>query len=97
MCGRFALTHETEIIIRHFGTSDLPPIVPRYNIAPSQSVLSIRSSSEGRRWCWLRWGLIPSWSKDTSIGNKLINAKAETLTEKPSFRNALKKRRCLMK
>ena len=96
MCGRFALTHGTQLIVEHFGISNLPPIVARYNIAPSQSILSLRSSPEGMQWCWLRWGLIPSWSKDPVIGHKLINGKAETLSQKPSFRSALKKRRCLI-
>ncbi len=96
MCGRFALTHETELIIRHFETNNLPSILPRYNVAPSQSILALHKGTKGRQWSFLKWGLIPSWSKDSDIGNKLINAKAETLREKPSFREALKKRRCLI-
>ncbi len=62
-----------------------------------QSILSLRSSAEGKQWSWLRWGLIPSGSLGPAIGNKLINAKAETLSEKPSFRSALRKRRCLIR
>src|ERR1017187_1557133 len=68
---------------------------PRYNIAPTQAVIVV--GDDGKRYLrQMRWGLIPSWAKDASIGNKLINARAETLAEKPSFRNALKKRRCII-
>lgn len=68
---------------------------PRYNVAPGQPVLAVLDA-ESRKAEWLRWGLIPSWAKDASIGNRLINARAETLTEKPSFRDAFHKRRCLI-
>lgn len=68
---------------------------PRYNVAPSQPVLAATDATTHQAE-WLRWGLIPSWAKDAAIGNKLINARAETLTEKPSFRNAFKERRCLI-
>ena len=68
---------------------------PRYNIAPTQAVIVV--GDDGKRYMKLmRWGLIPAWAKDASIGNKLINARAETLAEKPAFRNALKKRRCII-
>jgi putative SOS response-associated peptidase YedK len=68
---------------------------PRYNVAPSQPVLAVTDAATHKAE-WLRWGLIPSWAKDASIGNRLINARAETLTEKPSFRDAFHKRRCLI-
>lgn len=70
-------------------------ILPRYNIAPSQDVVAIVNDGN-RRLVSFRWGLIPSWAKDPIIGNKMINARAETLTQKVSFKNALKKRRCLI-
>jgi putative SOS response-associated peptidase YedK len=69
---------------------------PRYNIAPAQSVLTIIDDEGGHRAGLLRWGLIPAWAKDPTIGNRMINARAETVAEKPSFRRALQKRRCLV-
>jgi putative SOS response-associated peptidase YedK len=95
MCGRFSLTQSAEIIAQTFQLLEVPPNSPRYNIAPTQPVATIRQNP-GRQFQWMRWGLIPSWAKDLSIGNKLINARAETLTEKPSFRHAFKQRRCLI-
>lgn len=80
-----------------FDLSDLPEIEPRYNIAPTQDVLAIAINKEGEsRPRLLRWGLVPSWAKDPSIGQKLINARAEGIAEKPSFRKAFEKRRCLI-
>jgi putative SOS response-associated peptidase YedK len=75
-----------------------PPtdVVVRWNIAPTQQVLAVRQSDIGREPVWMRWGLIPSWAKDAKIGNSLINARAETVAEKPSFRTAFKRRRCLV-
>lgn len=69
---------------------------PRYNIAPTQDILSIRRTDDGREAVLLKWGLIPSWAKDASMGAKLINARSETVMEKPSFREAFKKRRCII-
>jgi putative SOS response-associated peptidase YedK len=98
MCGRFTLFEPDKVLSREFGVSGAPPLSPRYNIAPSQSVAAVRPVPEGsgRELALLRWGLIPSWSKDPAIGNRLINARAETAREKPSFRNAFKRRRCLI-
>ena len=97
MCGRFALFHSAEAIAEAFRVEpiDLPP---RYNIAPSQPVAAIVQlhNEPKRKLHWLRWGLIPSWAKDPAIGYKLINARAETASEKPSFRSAFKHRRCLI-
>ena len=76
-------------------TKPSPGLIPRYNIAPTQSVIVVNDTGE-RQLVPMRWGLIPSWAKDESIGNRLINARAETLAEKPAFRAALKKRRCLI-
>lgn len=101
MCGRFSQTATPEIIAEQFGIKEpLPLFAPRYNIAPSQSVVAIRiepdTTTTTRKLVLLRWGLIPSWAKDPKIGNQCINAKAETVAEKPAFRSAFKKRRCLV-
>lgn len=97
MCGRFTLTVSPEQLQDQFGLAEPPPadLGPRYNIAPSQAVAVITNSPQ-RKLEIFQWGLIPSWAKDPKIGNKLINARAETLAEKPSFRTALKRRRCLV-
>ncbi|MBN1965557.1 MAG: SOS response-associated peptidase [Anaerolineae bacterium] len=96
MCGRFTLTLDPDVVQLAFDLSSVPQAaVPRYNIAPTQPVLAL--TNEGTRDAsLLRWGLIPSWAKDPAIGNKLINARAETLAEKPSFRTAYRKRRCVI-
>src|SRR5690606_29160751 len=96
VCGRYTLTDPGEELIRHFQLPGLPQEYrPRYNIAPTQPVLAI-IDADGRRAGMLRWGLIPSWAKDPAIGNRMINARAETVAEKPSFRTALRRRRCLI-
>ncbi len=96
MCGRFTLTADLEQLAERFSfrAANLS-FQPHYNIAPSQPVLAIIGAEE-RRAGFLRWGLIPSWAKDLTIGNRMINARAETLAEKPSFRRALQKRRCVV-
>ncbi|HEY6096439.1 MAG TPA: SOS response-associated peptidase [Candidatus Deferrimicrobium sp.] len=98
MCGRFTLFEPDKVLSREFGVSGVPPLSPRYNIAPSQPVAAVRAApaGSGRELALLRWGLVPSWSKDPAIGSRLINARAETAREKPSFRNAFKRRRCLI-
>lgn len=98
MCGRYTQTASSDVVARDCGLSPLPFLTPRYNIAPSQSVAAIRiePGSMTRHLVLLRWGLIPSWAKDPKIGHQCINAKAETVAEKPSFRSAFKKRRCLV-
>ena len=98
MCGRFTLFEADKVLSKEFGVSGVPPLSPRYNIAPSQPVAAVRAASAGagRELVLLRWGLIPSWSKDPSIGNRLINARAETVREKPSFRGAFRRHRCLI-
>lgn len=84
-------------IARQFGVADLASLEPRYNIAPTQSVATIRADQEGLRSLdMLRWGLVPHWAKDVRIGNRLINARAETVAEKPAFRQAFSRRRCLV-
>jgi putative SOS response-associated peptidase YedK len=96
MCGRFTRHHQPSEIAERF---DVEPIdeanIPRYNIAPSQIVPVIVQPGD-REMIACKWGLVPYWAKDPSIGNKLINAKAETLAEKPSFKHALARRRCLV-
>ncbi|EAW37489.1 SOS response-associated peptidase [Lyngbya sp. PCC 8106] len=98
MCGRFTLTDNGEQIPEQFQLSEIPEITPRYNIAPTQLVatVSMNSKSEKRQFNWMRWGLIPSWAKDQKMGAKLINARVETVTEKPSFRQAIRQHRCLI-
>jgi putative SOS response-associated peptidase YedK len=97
MCGRYSITTPVEGMQRAFGFPERPNLRPRYNLAPTQSAPVVRLGEDGRRHlASLRWGLIPSWAKEASIGNKLINARAETLAEKPSFRGPLKSRRCLV-
>jgi len=97
MCGRYSLTTPAEALENLFGVGPLDNFLPRYNIAPSQTAPVVRVDEGGERhWAPLRWGLIPSWAKDPSIGNRMINARAETAAEKPSFRAALRRRRCLV-
>lgn len=96
MCGRFSFISINEIKER-FNLVQLEfDFEPRYNIAPSQPVPVVIHRNGGNQLCMFRWGLIPYWAKDESIGNKLINARAETLEEKPSFRQSLKQKRCLV-
>lgn len=95
MCGRYSLGQSAAALASAFELEQDPDWTPRYNIAPTQSVAAIVASS-GRQFKRLRWGLIPSWAKDIEIGSKLINARAETVAEKPSFRSAFKQRRCLV-
>lgn len=97
MCGRFVCKSAMEEIIEAFGIAEVSEELAKasYNIAPSQSVLAIIGNGK-RKLGRLQWGLVPSWAKDPEIGHKMINARAETLAEKPSFRDAFKKRRCLV-
>ncbi len=99
MCGRFTLATDLDEIIDRFeiGVSiGIDQYQHRYNIAPSQQVLSVVNDGTQNRLGYLRWGLVPSWSKELSIGHKMINARSETITEKPSFKHAVQKRRCLV-
>jgi putative SOS response-associated peptidase YedK len=97
MCGRFTRTNSLEEILQEFEIAEVAcDLGPSYNVAPTQPIAVIAEEGGARRLVTLRWGLIPSWAKDASIGNKLINARAETLSQKPSFRQAFKKRRCLI-
>lgn len=97
MCGRFAFYSPSEATAALFGVDGALAVEPRYNIAPTQFVAAIREHAEhGREMVMLRWGLVPFWAKDPSIGNKMINARAETVAEKPSYRNAFRQRRCVV-
>lgn len=97
MCGRFAFYSPAEATAALFGATPSEDVKPRYNIAPTQYVAAVRDDEkELRELVMLRWGLVPFWAKDPSIGNRMINARAETVAEKPSFRNAYRKRRCLV-
>jgi putative SOS response-associated peptidase YedK len=98
MCGRFAFYSAHEAIVRLFQLKDdAPEVEPHYNIAPTQYIATIRVNREGeRKLSMLYWGLVPSWAKERSIGARMINARAETLRDKPAFRSAFERRRCLV-
>lgn len=97
MCGRFTLRHSGEAIASAFQLPEVPQVQPRYNIAPTQLVSTVlRSLDSVHELHQLHWGLIPSWAKDSKMGVRLINARAETVGEKPSFRSAFRHRRCLV-
>jgi putative SOS response-associated peptidase YedK len=96
MCGRFTLTADVSTLQESFPFVEMPQgMQPHYNIAPTQPVAVVPNDGRNRLDFFI-WGLIPSWAKDPSIGNRLINARAETLQEKPSFRTAFRRRRCLV-
>jgi len=97
VCGRFAFYSPAEAAAALFGASASLDVAPRYNIAPTQDIAAIRSDKAGNRdLAMLRWGLVPSWAKDPAIGNRMINARAETVAEKPAYRSAYKHRRCIV-
>ncbi len=98
MCGRFTLTQSAEALAAVFHVQQLLDLEAQYNIAPTQTVVTLLHNGETnkREFQKRRWGLIPSWAKDPAISTKLINARAETIAEKPSFRSAFKQRRCLV-
>ena len=97
MCGRYTLSTTVEKLAEEFGiVGQLPDLQPSYNVAPTREVPAVVLGGEGRRLEMLRWGLIPSWADDPGIGSRMINARSETVAEKPSFRRAFKKSRCLM-
>ncbi len=98
MCGRYSLTASPSELAKRFEfefESDREAVRPRYNIAPTQQVLTV-VGGESRQARFMRWGLIPRWAKEAPTGRPLINARAETVAEKPSFRDSLKRRRCLV-
>lgn len=100
MCGRFTLKAPPADIISHFGVDAVPEAAPRYNIAPTQPILIVRhrwqQPGAGREAVHVKWGLLPSWAKDASMAAKLANARGETVAEKPAFRSAFRRMRCLI-
>lgn len=102
MCGRFTLRSAPSVIAEQFALFDVDPFTPRFNIAPTQPVAVVRTrpadhgKSGDRELAWLHWGLIPSWADDPAIGNRMINARAETVVQKPAYRGAFRRRRCLV-
>jgi putative SOS response-associated peptidase YedK len=97
MCGRFAFYSPSEATAALFGVSGSVAVKPRYNIAPTQFIAAIREDEDRtRELVMLRWGLVPFWAKDPAIGNRMINARAETVAEKPSYRAAFRHRRCIV-
>jgi putative SOS response-associated peptidase YedK len=100
MCGRFTLRAPASTVAEQFKLLDVEPLNARFNIAPTQPVAAVRRVGEsrepGHQLVWLKWGLVPSWAKDPRTGNSLINARAESVAEKPAFRAAFRRRRCLV-
>ena len=98
MCGRFTLRSSGESVAEAFGLPEAPDLFPRFNIAPGQPVAVVRQmpQAQDRQLAYLRWGLIPAWVDDPSIGDRLANARSETAATKPSFRRAFRSRRCLV-
>lgn len=109
MCGRLTLSRSGDEIAAYFAEAmeiqgaldaarelDGSPLRPRFNVSPSLDVLTLVPSGDGVGFAWKRWGLVPGWAKDPSIGNRTFNARAETVAEKPSFRAAFKRRRCVV-
>lgn len=96
MCGRFTLYASGEQVAQQFALPCVPGLPPRYNIAPTQAVAVVRQRAATRELVWLRWGLVPPWADSPAIGARMINARAETVAVKPSFRHALRQRRCLV-
>jgi putative SOS response-associated peptidase YedK len=96
MCGRFGLTRPEALKLERFGISELPPLVPRYNIPPSSDILVVRERKGVTEAETIRWGLVPSWAKDPTIGNRMANVRSDTALDKPSFNAAMQRRRCLI-
>jgi putative SOS response-associated peptidase YedK len=97
MCGRFTLTADGETVRTAYGLADAPfDHRPRYNIAPQQDVLVVANGKSGRRAGIMRWGLVPSWAETPADGARMINARSETVTERPAFREAFEQRRCII-
>ena len=97
MCGRYSLIVDASVLAGVFEIDPPRNFKPRFNIAPTQTVSIVRAGREAlREWAGVRWGLVPSWAKDSKIGARMINARGETVAEKPSFRSAINTRRCLI-
>lgn len=98
MCGRFTLRTSAKKVAKAFDVPEVPELFPRFNIAPTQPVAVVRRAADRpeRELASLRWGLIPSWSEDAKTGARMINARSETAADLPAFRNAFRRRRCLI-
>lgn len=96
MCGRFTLTDEIINLQSHFQFEYYEETVPRYNIAPGQDILTIVSDGKNRIGSNMKWGFVPYWAEDKKIGYKMINARAETIETKPSFKHSFRRKRCLI-
>jgi len=97
VCGRFAYFVPTATLLGEYQLSHAPEFQPRYNVAPTQDVVAVRQADNGAREAVrMRWGLVPHWAKDPSIGNRMINARSETVAEKPAYRQSFKHRRCII-
>ena len=98
MCGRFVTIIPPDVLAKIFGLIETPKLEPRYNVAPTQKVGVVRccDDTNNKRFNVMKWGFVPSWSKDLSFGSHLINARSETVAEKPTFRHAIKYRRCIV-
>ncbi|MEN6327483.1 MAG: SOS response-associated peptidase [Syntrophomonas sp.] len=97
MCGRYTLTVDKDQLSEHFGCPVIvPDYRPRYNAAPSQLMPVVWDERGQTNLTMMKWGLVPHWAKDPALGNKLINARAETLAEKPAFRDSFQRRRCII-
>lgn len=97
MCGRFTVTVDPQKVQETFQVTNTPDIPPRYNVAPMQTIPTImRGEANENEFAWMKWGLVPSWSKDPKGGGKMINARAEGIEAKPAFRSAIKRRRCIV-
>jgi putative SOS response-associated peptidase YedK len=98
MCNRYRLTHSKQYLAERFEAEDEIDVHPRYNIAPTQQVLTVRKEhgEKTRHFTTMRWGLIPSWAKDTSMSTRTLNARSETVTKMPAFRESILRKRCLI-
>ena len=96
MCGRYTVAVDPQLLAERFGIALPEDFAPRFNVAPTDGVLALTERSAGRELMTARWGLIPRWSKDTKAGARMINARAESLAEKPAYRPLLEKNRCLI-
>lgn len=96
MCGRYGLNHPDPVLAEWYRASFMPELKPRYNIAPTMEILAVRDTDSGRLGSMMRWGLIPYWLKDVKKLPVLNNARAETVAEKPAFRQPFRQRRCLI-
>ncbi|RUS46472.1 SOS response-associated peptidase [Cohnella sp. AR92] len=97
MCGRYTITVTLEeMLARYFAENVISPYQPRYNVAPGQLVPAVISGGSGNRIGLLKWGLVPPWAEDPKVANKMINARAETIEERPAYRNAYRSKRCIL-